>query len=119
MIVEDDDLLRELSAELMRALGFSPEVVVSLAEARERLQGATTSLVILDNSLPDGQGVDLLADMDGAWATTPVIICTGQPQALSGRESRVLERPRTVVLGKPFTVSELQAAIARCLDSCG
>lgn len=118
LIIEDDPLLREVCAELMRSLGFDPEVVGSLGEARTRLACAPPSVVILDVTLPDGDGSGLLAEMQeiGSWCATPVIVCTGHPQAV-GRTGGVLERPNTVLLGKPFTVRDLQSALERCLGA--
>lgn len=67
-VEDDEDVLEVMSAGLGKDVAMS--FARSLAEARERLSGASFDLVILDLALPDGSGLDLIGDIAG----TPVII---------------------------------------------
>lgn len=58
LLVEDDTALREGLTELFAREGYAVESAASVSEARERLNGLT-ELVVLDVSLPDGDGVSL------------------------------------------------------------
>jgi DNA-binding response OmpR family regulator len=71
--VEDDlDIVSVVSA----VMGDDAIMVAasSLAEARRRLQDGKYSLVVIDVGLPDGSGLDLLADIRLIDPPPPVVI---------------------------------------------
>ena len=76
LIVEDD---RGLNAGLCRALkepGRRTISCQSLQAAREQLMTGSVSLVLLDISLPDGNGLSLLREIKEQTPQTPVILLT-------------------------------------------
>lgn len=78
LIVEDEDTLAQLNAELvskhprLRLVGIAS----SLAEARELLRTTQPQLVLLDNYLPDGKGITLVGDEQIIRANCSVIFIT-------------------------------------------
>ena len=71
--VEDDTDLRRVIAEQGRELAdFIP--ANSLAEAREHLVRGDLDLVLLDLGLPDGDGLELLADIHQLYPGLPVVV---------------------------------------------
>lgn len=65
LIVEDESRLAEIYAEFIRshfqfrAVG----IAASLDEARQMMQSLKPRLVLLDNYLPDGRGIELMEDI--------------------------------------------------------
>ena len=76
--VRDGGMLR---AALLEASGANVEFeliqVFRLADALQQSQGSTFDLVLLDLSLPDGQGIDNVVRMRSANMAVPIIILTG------------------------------------------
>lgn len=108
LIVEDDPML---GGALLSGLSqyFPAILVTSLTDARHRLQTADLALAILDLSLPDGSGLDLLREIRSARLSLPVIILT----ARDGAQHRIegLQLGADDYVGKPFDLGEL---VARC-----
>jgi DNA-binding response OmpR family regulator len=78
LIIEDDlDLGRSLQQSL-RAEGLSSEWLRSTADARRFILQNVYDCVLLDLSLPDGSGLDLLRSWREAGLTVPVIIVTAR-----------------------------------------
>jgi len=107
--IEDDPDVLQVTAS---ALSGVAEVVqaTSLGAAREFLVGRRPDLVILDLGLPDGSGLELLAELgDEAGGGTPVVVYSAQEMdaALAGRVEAVLTKSRTSLASLARTVRRL------------
>ena len=107
--VDDDRDILEITAS---ALGSGAEITPaeSLAAAREALARKRPDLVILDLGLPDGSGLELLADLaDDKGGTIPVIVYSAQEMdvALAHRVEAVLTKSRTSLACLARTVRRL------------
>ena len=104
LIVEDDpDLASDLVA-LLRRYGFATEVVRSRAAALDRV--AAADLVLLDLSLPDGDGLEICAPLAEQRA---LVVISGRIDE-SDRVA-ALELGADDYMAKPFGPREL---VARC-----
>jgi DNA-binding NarL/FixJ family response regulator len=88
LVVEDDKQVRRRLQGLMQQLGYLPEALVfaaSLKEARTLLDLGPVALALVDLGLPDGSGIDLIAEMHAAdpewtivvisaWSTADMIL---------------------------------------------
>ena len=100
LVIEDDLRLNRLFCRQLAAAGFTTEGARSIAQARDvLLDSAPPQLVILDLTLADGDGVELL-DLLGqdTFRATRVVIVSGDPYAsthgLEGyRVDHVLMKP--------------------------
>ena len=63
MIVEDDTVLRKHLARLFVREGYTVSTAASRATALEQLTDAPFDVLLLDVKLPDGDGLDLLAEL--------------------------------------------------------
>lgn len=113
LLVEDECLLRETAAALLRGAGFtvaeaaSAEAALALAMSE---QGGPPAVVVTDLHL--GPGMDGLALGDAVrrhWPGVGVIYATGHPESLDGR----LLGPRERYVVKPFTREALLGAVRR------
>ncbi|MCD0501750.1 response regulator, partial [Bordetella petrii] len=92
LIVEDDDRQRESVRQLLARDDVEIVCAATAGEALEALRGATFDCMVMDLSLPDFSGYELLqqmTDQDGV-SFPPVIVYTGR--ALSRDEELQLRR---------------------------
>lgn len=76
LLVDDDPGHRLLVEERLGRNGFEVTACESLGTARERLSSACWDAVLLEQRLPDGNGLDLLAEIRRASPEAPVILIT-------------------------------------------
>ncbi len=113
LLVEDEaELARLVRANLTRE-GFAVDVAPTIDEARSATTTARYDVILLDLSMPDGDGLDLLASWRRAGDTTPVIAVTAR-DAIDERVQG-LNSGADDYLGKPYAQSELVARIRALL----
>jgi len=78
LIVDDDVGFVRAAADVARALSFDVVVAGSVSEALARLRAAAFDLALIDLSLPDGSGLELLEHID-LGGRTQAILVTGHP----------------------------------------
>ena len=79
LIVDDDPAQAEMVTEFLRVSGFkSVDWANSIRKMWEFLQERSFDIVLLDYRLPDGTGLDALAQMQQRGVQTPVVMVTGQ-----------------------------------------
>ncbi|MEU6129034.1 response regulator [Saccharopolyspora sp. NPDC047091] len=103
LVVEDDFRVAQVHAEFTdRVRGFrTVGVAHSAAEARDLIAEHRPELVLLDNYLPDGPGVALLAELD-----VDAIMLTAASDPVTVRAA--LAAGALNYLVKPFTAQQLQ-----------
>lgn len=66
MVVEDEPLLQQRLKRILLELGYAPDalhIAASLSQARACLASQPVTLALVDLVLPDGSGLDLIAQM--------------------------------------------------------
>jgi PAS domain S-box-containing protein len=120
LLVEDDDDVAALTAEMLRHLGHEVARVTSGPAAVGALaSGLEADLVMTDVVMPGGEdGVDLARRLSATRPELPLLICSGY----GGAPSRVAAAGLPL-LRKPFSLVELGRALAaarrraRCVDA--
>ena len=109
LMVEDDLDLGRALLQGLKSEGVTCEWVRRAADARRFVESAVLDCVLLDLSLPDGTGHQLLSQWRRAGMTLPIIIIT----ARSALEERLagLDGGADDFLVKPFATSELVARL--------
>ena len=109
LIVEDDLEAARLVGEGLEARGFRSDVAPDLASAKMALSCASYGAVILDLSLPDGEGIAWLKRASGPQALPPTLILTGR----DGLGDRIigLDSGADDYLVKPVDLDELAARL--------
>jgi signal transduction histidine kinase/ActR/RegA family two-component response regulator len=106
LLVDDEDLVRFATAEMVRELGHRVTDVGSGVEALEQLrQGLEVDVVITDYKMPRMDGAQLAQQIGETRPSVPVLIITGY----TGVSGDALNLPR---LAKPFGQAEIAAALA-------
>ena len=115
LLVEDDGQIAAYLGELLRAEGFDTQIAGSKKEASECLLAQAFDLVLLDVSLPDGNGFSICAEIKKEYEI-PVIFLTA-----SGDEYSVvagLDMGADDYIAKPFRPRELISRIRSVLRRC-
>lgn len=115
LLVEDDGQIAAYLGELLRAEGFDTQIAGSKKEAGEYLLAQAFDLVLLDVSLPDGNGFSICAEIKREYEI-PVIFLTA-----SGDEYSVvagLDMGADDYIAKPFRPRELISRIRSVLRRC-
>jgi DNA-binding NtrC family response regulator len=110
VLVDDETNFATATAEFFRLHGHSVITADSLSAAREALSRKTPDLLLLDLMLPDGNGLDLLRDLEESRPRLVVVI-TGHPAIKS--TIRELGGPSIAYLTKPVDSSELRRLASR------
>ncbi|MGH7143829.1 MAG: hybrid sensor histidine kinase/response regulator [Planctomycetota bacterium] len=110
VVVDDEDLVRELTAEMLRKLGFEVESFRDPIHARQSLPLMSAArLMILDLAMPRLDGLTLYKEVRRQWPEVRVIIATG----FAGDKLQEISDPNLVALAKPFRLANLTAAITQ------
>ena len=114
LLIEDEESLGQAVQDHVRALGHAVDRFASLAEGEAALHAVAYDLLLLDLTLPDGHGLDLLRRLRAGGDATPAIILTARDR-ISDRIAG-LNAGADDYLVKPFDLDELAArlqAVAR------
>jgi CheY-like chemotaxis protein len=76
MVVDDDDLFREMLADALSYDDFIPYAVPSGEEALQELERGMVDAVIADIKMPGMDGISLLKKIKERWPELPVILIT-------------------------------------------
>ncbi|WP_207515873.1 response regulator [Longitalea luteola] len=113
LIIEDEGDLCLLLNILLEGKDMEVEHVQSLAKAEEYLLQEQPALILLDNRLPDGFGIDFISFIKKQHPATKVIMITGVDAAAS---DVAIENGADVFLKKPFTRAELFKSVNDVLN---
>jgi DNA-binding NtrC family response regulator len=109
LVVDDDDSVRGACCEIARHMGFVVFPAASTAAAREMLKHQSIDVVLLDLTLPGGNGIDLLEETKMLHPQTNVVIMTAYATVSSAVEAMRIGAAN--YLTKPFTHDELTATL--------
>jgi CheY-like chemotaxis protein len=111
LVIEDDDSVRLLFAEILERSGYDVHSTDSAFGAATLVRDLHPSAVLLDIGLPFRPGTALLDELksDPTTSGVPVILVSGLVEGLS-EERRGLA---TAVLEKPVSVSDLLMALGQ------
>ena len=79
LVVDDDEIIRNLFVELFRPEGITIRVAGSCQEAMASVKAAAPSLLIVDVTLPDGDGIRVLEQAQQADQRIIGVVMTGSP----------------------------------------
>jgi two-component system OmpR family response regulator len=109
LLLEDDTRLSELLARGLRRDGHAVDTAGSVQDARWLATESPHDVLVLDVTLPDGDGFSLCAELRAAECWTPVLMLTAR-DAIEDRV-RGLDVGADDYLVKPFAFAELEARL--------
>ena len=117
LLAEDEQLARDMVAEVLREGGYTVIPCADGEEAVRMFEARHTDirLVISDIGLPRRDGEQVCRSVKTLNPSVPVIIVSGYLEP--ARRSALAEIGVTEVLQKPYQLADLQAVIRRTLDA--
>lgn len=109
LLVEDDPGIGRFVSRGLTAEGYAVEWLHTAREAREALGARPYAAAILDLGLPDGDGLDLCAEMRARGVETPVLMLTARETLADKLDG--FSRGADDYLTKPFSFEELLARL--------
>ena len=113
LIVEDEGEMCLVLNILLNGEQMVLDHVPTLAEAAEYLEKELPAVIILDNKLPDGYGVDAITYIKKNYPSIPIIMISGFDGAA---KDVALENGADFYLEKPFTKDQLFGSIHAVLN---
>ena len=112
LIIEDEGDMCLLLNLILDGEDFELDHVQSLLAADEYLQKESPAIIILDNKLPDGFGIDFITYIKQKYPTIKIIMISGYDAAA---KDVALENGADIYLEKPFTRAQIYQSIETLL----
>lgn len=115
LVVEDDELIREILSKVIRKEGYGLDAVGTGEEGLSLAQQNRYAAIVLDINLPGIDGYEVLTQLRSEGTNTPVLLLTSRQQVTD--RVRGLNLGADDYLSKPFEYEEfterLRAIIRR------
>ncbi len=111
LVVEDEGEMGLLLNIFLDEQNVELDYAKDILSAEEHLEKEQPSLVILDNKLPDGFGVDFINYLKKKYPSIKIIMISG----FGSVRDVALANGADMFLEKPFTKSQISRAINRVL----
>jgi len=116
LIIEDEGEMCLVLNILLSDEDIEMDHVKNLSAAEEYLAAELPSLIILDNKLPDGYGVDFISRLKKKYPSVKIVMITGFDASV---KDVAMENGADLFLEKPFTKQEFLTAIKSLLNLPG
>ncbi len=114
LIVDDEvDICYFLSRNLTRR-SFGVSYVHTLEDAESQLQQEKPTIVLLDNHLPDGFGINYISKIKSKYPGVKIIMTTAHDSPQD--RSKAYGNGVDFFLSKPFTITEVNKVIDVLLE---
>ena len=112
LVVEDEGEIGLVLDMVLNKGAVELDYVSNLLAADEYLQKQQPSVIILDNKLPDGFGVDFISYIKKKYPSIKIIMISGLVTA----RDVALENGADLFFEKPFSMEEFENAVTRLLQ---
>ncbi|MDJ0958226.1 MAG: sigma-54 dependent transcriptional regulator [Arenicellales bacterium] len=112
LVVEDDITLSTLIVDHLQRVGYSVKSAGSWQEGRSLVAQEVPNLLIMDNRLPDADGIEVLPELSNQ---TAVIILTAYGSVQNAVQA--IKAGASEYLTKPINLDELELVVARALET--
>jgi CheY-like chemotaxis protein len=109
LLAEDDNLTRTTLGQFLRGKGYKVELAEDGAQAISLLKKNEFDLVVSDVVMPNGNGWDLVDQVDSISPDTPILLITAYAQPPSARA----QMPEMIL--KPLVLVEFLSKIQQIL----
>jgi len=109
LIVDDEPDICFLFGRILKMRNLRTDFANNLAEASLSVQANPPSLIFLDNSLPDGQGIDFISFLKEHYPGTRIIIVTANDGSID--KIRAFQQGADDFLGKPLSLEQINRTL--------
>ena len=114
LIVDDEHDIRELLVLTLGRMGLRTDTAATVAMARAQLAQGTYDLCLTDMRLPDGSGLDIIAEIAARHPDTPVAMITAFGNVEAAVEA--LKAGAFDFVSKPVDLVVLRGLVKHALD---
>jgi two-component system response regulator PilR (NtrC family) len=114
LIVDDEQDIRELLVLTLGRMGLRTDTAATLAAARAQLARSHYDLCLTDMRLPDGSGIDLVAEICAQRPDTPTAMITAYGNVEAAVEA--LKAGAFDFVNKPVDINVLRRLVTHALD---
>lgn len=114
LIIDDERDIRELLVMTLGRMGLRCDTAATLADARAQLAANSYDLCLTDMRLPDGSGMDLVAEISQKHPNTPVAMITAFGNVEAAVEA--LKAGAFDFVAKPVDLPVLRDLVRHALD---
>ena len=114
LIIDDERDIRELLVMTLGRMGLRCDTAATLADARAQLARNTYDLCLTDMRLPDGSGMELIAEISQKHPNTPVAMITAFGNVEAAVEA--LKAGAFDFVAKPVDLPVLRDLVRHALD---
>ncbi len=114
LLVEDDPFLRNITSEHLIGIGYDVKMAINLQMARDLFQTHLFDLILLDLTLPDGDGFDWASELTRTPSSPPIIFLTSHTDISDVKKG--FELGGADYMKKPVDMEELTLRIKRTLS---
>lgn len=118
LVVDDDPGIVELVVEVARDLGYTVAAASTKATLLDRLRDFDPTVVTLDLSMPDIDGIEVLELLARQRSRARVMVSSGLDSRLMAKSREIGEAHGLTMseeLPKPFDIAVLEERLAACL----
>lgn len=113
LLVEDDPITSSFVSDYLKKEGYTVSLAQTLDLARKTYQKQSMDLILLDVSLPDGEGFELAKEFRKRLTCPPIIFITSHVTIEDVRKG--FESGGMDYIKKPFVMEELGLRVKRIL----
>jgi two-component system phosphate regulon response regulator PhoB len=116
-VLEDDSDIRDVIEYLLKDEGYELQLSSSFSELKSKLRDSLPDLFLVDVMLPDGNGIEICADLKNDIFTKhiPVIVMSANPRSKQLSSQAFADD----YISKPFDVDDVVKRIDQLLDNKG
>jgi two-component system response regulator PilR (NtrC family) len=114
LIVDDEHDIRELLVLTLGRMGLRTDTAANLAAARAQLARGHYDLCLTDMRLPDGSGIDLVAEITANHPDTPTAVITAYGNVEAAVDA--LKAGAFDFVNKPVDINVLRGLVKHALD---
>jgi PAS domain S-box-containing protein len=116
LLADDEDMVRDVAARMLRRLGYEVDVALDGAEAVAKASDDPEAfdLVILDGNMPRMTGREAAVLITKAAPGVPLLLATGYLEP--GESENLAQYGFAAAIAKPYNLNELSRAVASQLN---
>ena len=114
MVLEDDATLANALGRVVRSLGYEVVIAGTIARARQEIERREPSIMLVDVNLPDGDGLEFMAELQETVRPSFVVITGDSSQQVA---VKCIRAKAFDMLPKPIRLEDLKRAVGRAIDA--
>ena len=114
VVLEDDETLANALVRVVSSLGYDVGVAGTIAKARELLTVREPAIMLVDVNLPDGDGLEFMAELQASRRLNFVVITGDSSQQVA---VKCIRAKAFDMLPKPIGLEDLKRTVARAIEA--